>query len=379
MVLPLLSYFQDHLKHFTSYKRNGSESEPVAPWHTCRYQSDLSRLAIHNAHTKLAKTYTLRYTHPQYLSQLYLAKSALLTLRPNLSPWILPPTFRMSTGNQMKHQHYFTGKVARSPPCAIIHPSLLVLGYDTELPPEHKDWKDLSKVEYCLACPPMEGRTDSSISKRLTITSSIRTGQQIGAQVVVVDSIMVAKIYDPLYYSALNECGYPEDVLLESDGDYCREAAAYAQLQKSPEVAAVVPHCYGSWTMDVETPIKQHSHKEVKHVRAVRFILMERIIGDCIAHNDAYDLHERVRSDILKQTLTAEALLRGAGVCHRDICPRNIFVVGSDYDDPDIPIHDINVSIKIIRLRYGSSFHSPPILESKVFGLLVAAQSWMSW
>jgi len=242
------------------------------------------------------------------------------------------------------------------------------VGYCTEKPPQLTGWDKLSQVAYCLSRPPLEGRTDSTTRRSLTITSTIRTGQHSGAQIVVVDGNMVAKIYDPLYYPALNECGYPEDVVVDADGDYCREAAAYAQLQKSPDVAAIVPHFYGAWTMDVETPVKQPLHKRVKHVRAVRFILMERIIGDCMVHIDAYDLREHVRSEILKQALAAEALLFAAGVDHQDICPRNIIVVGSDYDDPDIPIHGMKVSVKIIDFNIAGVITYPPYSRRTYLG-----------
>lgn len=242
------------------------------------------------------------------------------------------------------------------------------IGYDTEMPPQLAGWENLSQVAYCLSRPPLEGRTNCTISKTLTITSTIRTGQHMGAQIVVVNRTMVAKIYDPLYYSALNECGYPEDVVIDADGDYCREAAAYAQLQKSPELAAVVPHFHGTWTMDVETPVKQSTHKRVKHIRAVRFILMELIVGDCMDQIDPYDLRESVRSTILKQALAAEALLYGAGVYHQDICPRNIIVVGSDYDDSEIPIHDIKVSVKIIDFNIAGVATHPRYSKRKYLG-----------
>jgi hypothetical protein len=67
---------------------------------------------------------------------------------------------------------------------------------------------------------------------------------------------MVAKIFDPLYHSALNECGYPDDVVVDADGDYYREAATFEQLQLSPEAKAVTPAYYGTWAMEVETNVK---------------------------------------------------------------------------------------------------------------------------
>jgi hypothetical protein len=66
------------------------------------------------------------------------------------------------------------------------------------------------------------GSTDCSTRKSLTITSTIRIGRDRGAQLVAVKRTMVAKIYDPFYYTHINEYDYKEDVVGDADGDYCR-------------------------------------------------------------------------------------------------------------------------------------------------------------
>jgi hypothetical protein len=231
--------------------------------------------------------------------------------------------------------------------------------YNTKTPAEQKGWKNMSQTEYCVSRPPLEGRTVEGVRQSLCITSTLRTGHHRGAQIVVVDKTMVAKIYDPLYYSALNDCGTQDDVVIDADGDYCREAAAYEQLQKSAAVAAVIPAFYGTWTIDVETPIKRRGRKKTKVIRAVRMILIERIFGDCMDNVDAYDLRERIRSMILKKTLVADAIVSDADVYHGDICPRNVMILGSDYDDPDIPICDIKVEVKIIDFNVAAVLSHP--------------------
>jgi hypothetical protein len=221
-------------------------------------------------------------------------------------------------------------------------------GYDTDHPPEHPGWEKLSQVDYCLSRPPSADRIDPEVRKCLTITSTLRTGRHRGAQIVVVDHTMVAKIYDPLYYSALNEYGGHDDVVRNADRDYRCEAAAFEQLQNSIEAQAVTPVYYGTWSMEVETPVKQPSRKLFKHIRPVRFILMERIYGDCMINVDPDDLREEVRSIILKKAILAETLIWDAGVDHRDVCPRNVMILGAGYDDPDVPISDIQIEVKII-------------------------------
>jgi hypothetical protein len=220
--------------------------------------------------------------------------------------------------------------------------------YDIEHSPEQPEWKNLSQIDYCLSRPPPAGRTDPTVSKCLTITSTIRTGRQQGAQIVVVDRTMVAKIYDPLYYFALDEWGYKDDIVRDSDRDYCSEAAVFEQLQSSTQALAVTPAYYGAWTMEVETPVKRARHKLVKRVRPVRLVLMERIYGDCMSNVDADDLREEIRSAILKKVIIAETIIWDAGVDHQDVCPRNVMILGDDNDDPDVPTSAINVEVKII-------------------------------
>jgi hypothetical protein len=221
------------------------------------------------------------------------------------------------------------------------------IGYLTESPPFPNGWKEMSQIEYCISCLPLEGRTDSSKCRSLTITSTIRTGSDVGAQIVVVDHTMVAKIFDPLYYPGLDEFGYKEPVVYNADGDYCREAAAFEKLQESTEAMAVIPAYYGAWTMYVETIAESSGGKVTLHTRPVRFILMEQLYGNCMAHVSPFRLREEVRSMILKQAIVVETLLFDAGVDHRDLSPRNIMISGGEYKDPDIPVSDIHIDVKV--------------------------------
>lgn len=127
---------------------------------------------------------------------------------------------------------------------------------------------------------------------------------------------MAAKIYDTLHYTHINEYGYKENVVGDADGDYCREAAAYEHLQKSPEARLVTPAYFGTWTMNVEKPVKLPRRKIGKRTRSLRFILTERLYVDSMKGLDPDQFDEDVRSMILKNVLAAESFIYDAGVDH---------------------------------------------------------------
>jgi hypothetical protein len=235
--------------------------------------------------------------------------------------------------------------------------------YSTERRPSPEGWEKMSQLDYCISCPPLEGATEPSICKSLTITSTIRTGRHQGAQIVVVDHTMVAKIYDPLYYSFYNDCGTKDDVVWDADSDYTCEAACFRKLQESAEARAVIPAYYGTWTMNVKTPVKVSRYKKLLYTRPVRFILMERLRGDCMDDIDPFDMRKRVRSMILKKVIVAETLLWDAGVNHQDLSPRNIMISGASYDDPNIPISDIKLEVKIFDFNVASVLTHPQYVQ----------------
>ncbi|KAH6621972.1 hypothetical protein C7974DRAFT_214194 [Boeremia exigua] len=211
-------------------------------------------------------------------------------------------------------------------------------------PPKTKDWHLLSQTEYCLTDTVSTGNTRDSLSKELEITSIIRIGSDRGAQLVVVNGNMVAKIYDPLYYSD-TDGRFKQDVLMAASGDYSRETAAYLHLQKSPAARKVIPTFWGSWTTVIATPIGALDQRETHH-RTVRMILIEHLDGDCMYYVDPSEIRKRVRSRILEQALHAEAVICDAGVNHRDLHPRNIILLGPLYDstEPTVKIIDFNVA-----------------------------------
>jgi hypothetical protein len=88
-----------------------------------------------------------------------------------------------------------------------------------------------------------------------------------------VDDTLVAKIYDPLYYDALSDNGYPEDVVWHADSAYTREAAAYNHIWHSKEVTDPIPLFHSTWTMDIESTLSLDG-KAIHYTRSVRLILI---------------------------------------------------------------------------------------------------------
>jgi hypothetical protein len=219
-------------------------------------------------------------------------------------------------------------------------------GYNTTYPPVQEGWKELSQTEYCFSRSLLQGQTYYEDTKALRITSTIRTGYDCGAQLVIVNEGLVAKIYDPLYYAADNDYNPAIDIVVEADSDYSREAVAYTALRESKEAAQVIPKYYGSWNLKIDTSIRRNGRLD-KRERIVRLILLERLHGVCMRDIEPYYLQKKVRSLILKKALDAESQVLGAGVYHGDFSPRNIMVLGTDYDDPTVDPKCVSVQVKI--------------------------------
>ncbi|KAF1358459.1 hypothetical protein EJ07DRAFT_62715, partial [Lizonia empirigonia] len=220
--------------------------------------------------------------------------------------------------------------------------------YDTATPDDYPDWRSMSKEELCLTQPYiLQGRTIAEETRLLTITSIIRAGQDCGPQLVVVNDNLVAKIYDPLYYEGVGEYRYPENVVWHADSAYSREAAAYRHLNASNKVADLVPAFHGTWTIDVDSALP-HGGKMIRATRPVRLILMDHIQGRYMQSIKAQSLPARVRSCILKQCLDAEVRIYHAGVGHHDFSPRNIIIVGHDYNTPILEVKVIDFDLATV-------------------------------
>lgn len=191
--------------------------------------------------------------------------------------------------------------------------------YRIPLSPILSDWKQLSQAEACLTRPPLDGTTHKNKFIDLEITAELRTGDQKGAQIVLVTGNLVAKIYDPLYYQGVNESNnkVEVDVVKAADTDYCYEAAAYNELLSTPLPGIFIPEYYSSWVIDV---------RQGTSLRQVPIILMEFIDGICMKNLDPKLLSKDERNNIMTRALEAETEVFHHGVRHKDLHPRNIVI-----------------------------------------------------
>lgn len=132
------------------------------------------------------------------------------------------PAYPYFVGSQFKAKKHFAPK-----PCGY--------GYPDSWPVKSVAWKKQPQVEYCLSQGPLDGRTENGVTQILQITAEICTGTDYGAQVVVVNDSLVAKIFDPMYYQGWNSFGYRNNVVASADEDYSHEVTAYLALQTSPK------------------------------------------------------------------------------------------------------------------------------------------------
>jgi len=219
--------------------------------------------------------------------------------------------------------------------------------YTTKMPGLPKTWKEMSQLDTCLSRSSLGGQSITHVTRTMTITATIRSGYGRGAQILVMDNDMVAKVYDPLYYEFVSEYGYTEPVVSDADGDYSREAAAYAELQLSQADVDMTPRYYGTFTIDIDTPANVHGNKQK---RSVPLILLEHLRGHTMADIDPTTLTDGVRSAILKKAIIAESIIHHIGINHYDFCPRNIIILNFHQQaTASNPEHiDKQVRIKVI-------------------------------
>ncbi|KAK7719415.1 hypothetical protein SLS63_010052 [Diaporthe eres] len=184
-------------------------------------------------------------------------------------------------------------------------------------------------VELCLDHPaPKGGTATDQEPQTLEILKEIRAGDESGAQIVVCQfsasqEEVVAKIYDPLYYGFAHRMwsDQPRDVTYEAHMDYCREVAAYSELDGALG-GKEIPQYYGSWTFQL--PLEIPGRKPA--MRDIRLVLMEYIQGTQMTYLSPESVPESVGMEIVTRLVEARAKIQFAGVKHGDISQRNIMV-----------------------------------------------------
>jgi len=218
--------------------------------------------------------------------------------------------------------------------------------YKNPRPPIPENLQQLTQLEYCLSHHPLEGATCDDDTMSFTITKELRVADGLGAQIVVANGDLVAKIYDPLFYPAYLNPYKREDVIMRADYDYSREAAAYTELH-GPLEGTIIPKYYGSWTCDVSVDMPDGPRK-----RPVRLILMEFIDGACMEHLYPTGFTEDERSNIMVKAMDAEIAIFFHGVQQRNFAPRNVVLRGNIRStDLQVVILDFSASV-VTRLGY---------------------------
>ncbi|KAF3007605.1 hypothetical protein E8E13_007880 [Curvularia kusanoi] len=170
------------------------------------------------------------------------------------------------------------------------------------------------------------------------------------------NDILVAKIYDPVYYNPKEHA----DAIWSADKSHSREVAAYEHLQNITSVSDIVPAFYGAWTFNIATKAVQEGIL-TSSTRSIRMILMERLEGQCMEAIDPKSISDLARTTILKRCLDAEVRLHHAGVNHGDVCPRNIMVLGSSPESSDVHIKFIDFDVSLV--LHHPNLEYPGVLE----------------
>ncbi len=121
-------------------------------------------------------------------------------------------------------------------------------GYQHCRPADFEEEAQTTFTERYLKHPPLQGTTLWSQPFSITITDEITPNSTSGARLLGVNNKLVAKIYDPLYYSIptlSNEVGTNPFRL--ADSDYTHETAAYERTNYRLG-GTILPEYHGSFT-----------------------------------------------------------------------------------------------------------------------------------
>jgi len=195
-------------------------------------------------------------------------------------------------------------------------------------------------LQRCLRHPPSPSTRPSNSTPPTTIliTDQIAVRDGRGAQIVVINDEIVAKIYDPLYYPlpALHN-DVPRDPIRAAEEDFTHEATAYERIN-SKLGGSIVPEYYGSFTLELPIPAStpEFSPLETRHVH---LILMELVPGDSMRDTDHIrsQFPQAVRKAIMEAVVDGESALYACGITQLDLHPRN-FILCHDEETDEIRV-----------------------------------------
>lgn len=193
--------------------------------------------------------------------------------------------------------------------------------------------RHLTQFDYCLAAPPLEGVTNDQETSSFTIIEEVAVRDGRDAQVVLISSGLVAKIYDPLYYPSYHQdTPIRVDVVELAERQYSREAAAYEELDDRFG-GTIIPKYHGSWTFDIAVDTPSGIRK-----RPVRLVLIEFIEGLTMFQLKPDQLSEEERSNIMVKVIEAEVAVAHHGVVQADFAPRNFLCSGNVLKSPNLRV-----------------------------------------
>lgn len=132
-----------------------------------------------------------------------------------------------------------------------------------------------------------------------------------------------------------------------ADANYASEAAAYEDLMELDMDGHLTPHYHGSWTFDLPVP-SPHSPS----TRSVRMILIEdirgRSMGDILEDYLETFILPKHRLAVLARVMEIYSVLEYVGIVHMDLAPRNVMIMGVDFNTwpnhtmPEVLLIDFN-------------------------------------
>ncbi|KAJ5737512.1 uncharacterized protein N7483_002637 [Penicillium malachiteum] len=232
---------------------------------------------------------------------------------------------------------------------------------------------ELDPVDRCLKHPPLPGSLGNYLVE-LEVIELIKGGDGQHCQILRVrlgdvksdlqskssnsrhiydlkkDTVLVAKIYDPLYFD--DEEGYLNP-FVTMDQFYSHEVNAYMALDKFQ--GREIPMYYGSFTFNL--PVDSKSKKE----RAVRMILGEHIQGITMAEATPGSIPQQSRQSIMRSIVDLESRIYENDVFLMETAPQNILLVSSDSDHPRI------IFLDFAHALFGRRTDDPVALDVNLF------------
>jgi len=244
----------------------------------------------------------------------------------------------------------------------------------------------------CLENPPPEtGAPTYPAIRSMTIVDQIACFDGRGSQLVTChiekdgrkSSLLVAKIYDPLYYNWNGE-----DITYLADLDYSREASAFMLLRAFADadelgyrgareaLSGSIPRFHGCWTW--------RTHLLDGQSRDVRLILMDYIpypsMLSILDRGKVDEIPAESRMELLAKALEIYCWLEFVGVWQNDIAPRNIMVDSESnrvvlLDFSNCIIRDLPNTRNFVTIGTPPSFPKSPIeIFRASFGVI-----WGDW